>query len=209
MATLEGQNLNPGPLNLPSVAKTWSGFLRMGLGETHLRFWSWLVRGLAAVEWRKGNKLIGISVPQDLNKLQTSQTVLSAEMGLVRHLSIVEGKYGEKALWDSSVLCFRVQSSLVQSDVWGHWILLPASFTAFHRTQSCLAAYRQQLSRAQRYTMMCLGGWKREERCKGLVQLRVLNKNVFHIQYMNLECINTEKSRCGWFSEMGHRYTGM
>lgn len=79
MATVQlvaGQNLNPSLLKHPFMAKTGSSFFRTGLGEVYLRFWSWLARQLAAMGWRKGNKLIEISVHQELSPCHISQAAL-------------------------------------------------------------------------------------------------------------------------------------
>jgi len=71
-------------------------------------------------------------------------------------------------------LYFRVQDGLALGDAWGHWTLLPASFTAFCRAESCLAACREgSLLWLREIPSMGLKAGKQEDRRKGVVQLRV------------------------------------
>lgn len=105
-----GQNLNRSLLKHPFMAKTWRSFFRTGLGEVYLRFWSWLARQLAAISWRKGNKLIEISGHQELSQCQISQAALR---NVLKWSGLTLQNSGRETQWKGSLrlICLMLQGT--------------------------------------------------------------------------------------------------
>lgn len=152
MATVQlvaGQNLNPSLLKHPFMAKTGSSFFRTGLSEVYLIFWSWLARQLAAMGWRKGNKLIEISVHQKLSQCHISQPALR---NVLKWSGLTLQSSGRETQWKGSL---RLNCLMLQGTGWsGSRSCLGTLYTAASRLYSFLWRWKLPCSLQRRQPSM-------------------------------------------------------